>query len=216
MTGTAEGLRARKKAKTHAELQRHALRLFAAKGYAETTVDEIAAAAEVSRSTFFRYFANKEAVVLFDDVDALMTAALARQDPDTPLLAAVRNAVRAAFEQLSEEKRELEEVRMRLARTVPELQRAIRESGAPDLEHLAERLTSTAGDASSELDAQLFLGVIHGARLAARGLVERDPDSSYIEALDGALARLQDGIPLASKPIGELGGLADTACSNVH
>lgn len=213
MTGTDDGLRARKKAKTHAELQRHALRLFAANGYAETTVDEIAAAAEVSRSTFFRYFANKEAVVLFDDVDPLIMAALARQDPDTPLLTAVRNAVRTAFGQLSEEKRELEEVRMRLARTVPELQRAIRESGGPALEHLAERLTSGTSGVSSELDARLFLGVIHGARLAARALVERDPGSSYIDALDAALARLQDGIPLASKSIGEI---TDTTWSRAY
>ncbi|MGH7448546.1 MAG: helix-turn-helix domain-containing protein, partial [Longimicrobiales bacterium] len=47
-------LRERKKQRTRAELQRHALRLFRDQGYAETTVDDIAEAAEVSRSTFFR------------------------------------------------------------------------------------------------------------------------------------------------------------------
>ena len=49
----AGGLRQRKKARTRAELQRHALRLFRDRGYAATTVDDIAAAADVSRSTFF-------------------------------------------------------------------------------------------------------------------------------------------------------------------
>ena len=58
------GLRERKKAKTRAAIQAHALRLFAQQGYAETTVDQIAEAVGVSQSTFFRYFPTNEDVVL--------------------------------------------------------------------------------------------------------------------------------------------------------
>jgi AcrR family transcriptional regulator len=74
---SSTGLRERKKAKTRAAIQRHAWRLFQEQGYAATTVDQIAEAAEVSQSTFFRYFPTKEDVVLTDDYDPVMIEATA-------------------------------------------------------------------------------------------------------------------------------------------
>jgi hypothetical protein len=56
------GLRERKKAKTKAAIQDHAPALFCRQGYAAATVEQVADAAEVSESTFFRYFPIKEDV----------------------------------------------------------------------------------------------------------------------------------------------------------
>lgn len=198
---TEPGLRERKKARTRADLQHHALRLFRDRGYAETTVDDIAAAAEVSRSTFFRYFPGKEDVVLFDDVDPLTARAFAEQPVGTPLLTALRRAWTTAFDRLTPEKRELEEVRMALARTVPEVAAAMRERGGPTVGVIAEAVVAEFGLDRHDLDVMLFAGVVHGARLAAQALVEREPGRSYVATLDTVLARLEHGVPLAGLPL---------------
>ncbi len=88
------GLRERKKAKTRAAIREHALRLFRERGYSATTVEQIAAAAEVSPATFFRYFPTKEDVVLQDDLDVVTLAALEAQPAELGPIAAMRAATR--------------------------------------------------------------------------------------------------------------------------
>ena len=92
------GLRERKKARTRAAIREHALRLFREQGYDETTVEQIAEAAEVSPSTFFRYFPTKEDVVLQDDMELLWMDVFLAQPADMGPIAALRVSVRAAFE----------------------------------------------------------------------------------------------------------------------
>jgi AcrR family transcriptional regulator len=88
----ALGLRERKKIKTRQAIRREALRLIDDNGYAATTVEQIAEAAEVSPGTFFRYFPSKESVLLADDLDQLILDALARLPADLPPIQAFRRA----------------------------------------------------------------------------------------------------------------------------
>ena len=66
------GLRERKKIKLRRSVQSEALRLFAEQGYEDTTVEQIADAADISTTTFYRYFPTKEDVVLDDDYDPIV------------------------------------------------------------------------------------------------------------------------------------------------
>ncbi len=75
------GLRERKKIKLRRAIQAEALRLFQAQGYEQTTVEQIADAAETSTTTFYRYFPTKEDVVLDDDYDPIVEATIASQPP---------------------------------------------------------------------------------------------------------------------------------------
>src|SRR5215217_9209055 len=86
------GLRERKKIQTKETIQREAYRLFEEQGYANTTVEQIAEAAEVSPSTFFRYFPSKELVLMADDLDQVTVEALARQPGDLSTMQAFRRA----------------------------------------------------------------------------------------------------------------------------
>ena len=59
----ADGLTARRMARTRARLADAAARMFRARGYEATTVEDICAQVEVSPRTFFRYFSSKEDVL---------------------------------------------------------------------------------------------------------------------------------------------------------
>jgi AcrR family transcriptional regulator len=74
-----EGLREHKKRRTHQRIAEAGLNLFLANGYDATTLDEIAAAAGISRRTFFSYFKSKDEILLAQlssYVDALKLSVL--------------------------------------------------------------------------------------------------------------------------------------------
>jgi AcrR family transcriptional regulator len=79
--GLTHGLRERKKLRTRSTLIEAAAELCLKQGYDKTTVEQIAAAAEVSPRTFSRYFATKESVItaMTGDMDLYLAAALERQ-----------------------------------------------------------------------------------------------------------------------------------------
>ena len=88
------GLRERKKQKTKRAVMDIALRLFSEKGFDATTVEEICAEAEISPSTFFRYFPTKEAAAFPDEDEriAIVEEALRARPEGEPLPVTIRRS----------------------------------------------------------------------------------------------------------------------------
>jgi AcrR family transcriptional regulator len=197
------GLRERRKALTAAELEAAAYRLFGERGFDNVTVDDIAAEADVSRRTFFRYFASKEDVLLADHFVQLarLRDAMDARPPNEPIVTALRNALLSLADDF-EERKEMIITRGRIMRDTPSLQ-------ARSLVH--QRLWE---DAMQEMVADrlgvdpvkdLRPGVVSAATLAAmrvaftnwltagcRGdLIEMTTEA--LDLLDGGLGQLHRG-----------------------
>ncbi len=190
------GLRERKKARTRAAIQSHALRLFREQGYDTTTVQQIIDEVEVSESTFFRYFPTKADVVLSDEFDPVIVAAFREQPRELSVLQALRAAFARAFGQLTNEDRAAQADRMVLVLSVPELRAAMLDQFASAMGLLAEIIAERTGRSRNDVPVRTFAGAVVGAAMAAMFAIADDPSSDIAEALDKAMACLEDGLPL--------------------
>ncbi|WP_330217262.1 acyl-CoA-like ligand-binding transcription factor [Paenibacillus durus] len=187
------GLRERKKIKTRAAIQQNAIRLFREQGYQATTVEQIAEAAEISPSTFFRYFATKEAVVLEDDYDPFLIEAYRKQPPELSPIQALRNAVREGFSLIPEEERSGIWERVSMAMSIPELRAAeiqqITRTGEMVADIIAERLGCSPG----ELKIRALVGAFLGVVISTQIYYFEHPEREFIDILDESLALLEAG-----------------------
>ncbi|APR79046.1 Transcriptional regulator, TetR family protein [Minicystis rosea] len=102
--GQAPGLRERKKERTRAQIIETAIDLFLKNGYEQTTLDEVLAAVEVSRRTFFRYFESKEELLVawVDQLIEVAVEAVRARPPSEPPLVALQGAIRETLARLQE------------------------------------------------------------------------------------------------------------------
>ena len=93
--GVQEGLRSRKRRETRARITSAALALFLEKGFEATTVDEIAAAADVSKRSFFDYFPAKDEVIAAwqDEFGQALSEGVAARPVGEPMARTVEEAL---------------------------------------------------------------------------------------------------------------------------
>ena len=177
------------------------MRLFREQGYQRTTVEQIAAAAEVSPSTFFRYFPTKEDVVLQDDMDTRMIEALERQPAGLSPLSAVRAAVRDAFASYTEADLEIISETVALSTSVPEIRARTTDEFARTIGVVGEALAKRAGRPSDDLAVRAAAGAIIGVMMGLTlpwddMLSDRKSIEELFSRVDQALALLEAGLPL--------------------
>lgn len=160
-------LRERKKQQTRAAIQREALRLFRERGYSATTCEQIAAAADVSPATFYRYFPTKEDVVLTDDYDPLLMASLAarpaRESPLAAMRAVIEDTIGAVY---SADEGTIRE-RAKLTLSVPEIRAHLYDQFQATAVLLAGELGPRMGDRTDGLRARVVASAIASALLVA-------------------------------------------------
>lgn len=156
------GLREQKKAATRAEISRQALRLFQEQGYEATTTDQIAAAANVSPSTFFRYFPTKGEAVLVEDVFPEVFRQLVLQPGETPPTEALRTALRVTYGRMDEAAREGDRARRALLFSVPELRMALMDRYATGIGELCDVAAARTGRDRDDLVVRAWAGTVIG------------------------------------------------------
>lgn len=192
----AGGLRERKKARTRATIQEHAVRLFRAQGYAATTVEQIAEVAEVSPSTVFRYFPTKEDLVTTDLVDPVIYAAFENQPAELGLLDAWRNAMIESFDTLTPAQIDRERGRGILTLSVPELWTASLPNITSGLDTMAALSARRLGREPDDPEIRHVIGALFGTLLVAALDWLKDPEATFGPLLDNAITRLKAGVNL--------------------
>ena len=189
-------LRERKKAQTRAAIQTHALRLFREQGYDATTIEQIIEAANVSETTFFRYFPTKEDVVLQDDYDPLIIGAYQAQPPDLPPVPAVRAAFAALFAHMPAQQQAEQRERVALVLSVPKLRAAMLDQYAKAMQLLAGAMAERAGRRPDDFAVRTVAGAVVGALMAVLAEMADHPGADLAALIDEAIAHLESGLSL--------------------
>ncbi|GAA1788343.1 TetR family transcriptional regulator [Luedemannella flava] len=189
---SSPGLRERKKQKTRWSIQDHALRLFAEQGYDATTVDQIAAAAEVSPSTFFRYFKTKEDVVILDEYDDVIAERFLSAPVELTTIGALRHVIRDVFGNLDPTAKAALNERSMLVLSVPALRARALENLLTTMGMMRDLFQTRDGRPGDDFAAHVLAGAVAGAVLAVSERWLADPAGpEFGDLLDRALAELE-------------------------
>lgn len=159
------GLRERKKRKTREAIRRVTYRLIDEQGYEATTVEQIADAAEVSPSTVFRYFPTKEDIVLTDEYDAVMAAALHSRPAGEPPLESLRFVMHVALRAMQRYRPEETQQRTRLMVQIPAVRARMTEAMSTTSKLLSGALAERTGRDPGDLEVRVFTAALLGALL---------------------------------------------------
>jgi AcrR family transcriptional regulator len=193
-------LRERRRIRTRRTIQAQALRLFAAKGFQATTIEEIAAAAEMAPRTFFRYFPTKEEVVFWSEYPPMLAGFVAARPDDEPALEALRHGIVDALAAIWDQDGDRTLQRLRLAFRTPALHPRMRQQQAHWAAGLAEILADRLGERPDNLEVRIVAAAVAAAVwVAAEEWQAQDGEGDLGALIDRALGTVL-GAPLRATP----------------
>ncbi|WP_162450684.1 TetR/AcrR family transcriptional regulator [Phytoactinopolyspora mesophila] len=195
------GRRERKKLEAMRHIQRTALDLFDAQGYQQVTIERIAAEADVSPSSVYRYFGTKEQLVLYDEYDPMLFEAFERELVDQDVMTALQNALSSSLRDLIREEQEVIRRRMRYTMEEPAVRaEMLRQTDEMEVA-LRDILARHTRWESADLEVQVVTAAVVAAFVRALSYWH---DTGYRESLDEVIdrtfARLKNGLSLAADP----------------
>jgi mycofactocin system transcriptional regulator len=181
----------RRRVTSRAELEQVAFDLFERQGFEHTTVDDVAAAAGVSRRTFFRYFESKNEIPWgeFDGELARMRRRLAATGPQAQLMDAIREAI-VDFNQMPDEQLPEHRRRMTFILGVPALQAHSTLRFAAWRQVIADFVAARTGQRPDALLPRTIAHAMLGVAVAAYEQWLASPGEDLCELLDSAVRAL--------------------------
>ena len=193
-------LRERRRIRTRQSIQAQALRLFAAQGFQATTIEEIAAAAEMAPRTFFRYFPTKEEVVFWSDYQPTLAGFVAARPDDEPALKALHYGIVDALAAIWDQDGERMMERLRLAFRTPALHPRMRQQQAAWAAAVAEILADRLGARPDNLQVRIIAAAVAAAVwVAIEEWQAQDGEEDLGALIDQALGTILDA-PLRATP----------------
>ncbi|KUL21675.1 TetR/AcrR family transcriptional regulator [Actinoplanes awajinensis] len=191
-------LRDRKRARTRQALVAAATELFESRGYDETTIADIASAAEIGTRTFFSYFPSKEDL-LFPEVDLRVHAAVdaiaVRGPADGPAEVLLR-ALQKVGEDSDDLAGRLAALRLHLVRTVPAVRGRGLQLQLDAQREIARHLAAAFPDQIDEVGAAALTGAFVGAVMGALQVLLEDLDRSTDPAAVQQAVQVAVGVAL--------------------
>jgi AcrR family transcriptional regulator len=189
-------VRERTRRAVRAELAMVARDLFLAKGYDETTIDDIAAAAGMSRRTLFRYFASKEDLVLgkYEILGDRLAEALAARPPDERIWLALRRAFDIVVDYFADDPDATRTVAMeRIIQSKPDLTAGQLERVSRTQAQLVDIVRERIGQHdSTDLRAAAIVAAALSCLIAAKTTwVDSNHARPFADLLDEAMAAIK-------------------------
>ena len=185
-TGT---LRERKRTAAMYRIQTTALDLFEGHGFDEVTVEQIAAASDVSASSIYRYFGTKEQIVLWDEFDPRLAQLVGEAVTGAAPLDGVRRVMAGLLDGLTPQDEQRIARRVRLMMSTPSVEAASATLSYAAAELIGDVLAAQLDRPVADLQIQVFSHALIGGVL---GMLHHWHGTGFAEPLGAALTRTFD------------------------